>query len=123
MCGGNYQNKIKVLSKVDRLLRASVSWPYAGERNHHVQDKNRTITRFATQVKQGYYGYRRQVAAEAVSTALTAIGEAGTVDTGVNPLKITSSNHFLHQIKIMLDGRKKENPPTIKKLPIEVNIL
>ena len=53
---------------------------------------------------------------------LTAIGQSGAVDTGVNPLKIMRSDHFLHQIQVMLDGWKKEDPPTVKKLPIEVDI-
>ena len=45
-----------------------------------------------------------------------------SLDTGVNPLKVMGSTKFLPQIEVMLDRRKKEYPPTMKKLSIEVNI-
>ena len=45
------------------------------------------------------------------------------MDAGVTPLKIMGSAYFLHQIQVMLDGCKKEDLTTMKKLSIEVDIL
>ena len=63
-----------------------------GEKTTSFRTKIRTITGFAARVKRGYFEYRRQVTAGIVSSALTAIGQAGAMDTGVNPLKIMGSN-------------------------------
>jgi len=44
------------------------------------------------------------------------------MDTGTNPLKTTGLDKFLYPASVMLDGWRKEDPPTMKKLPIEIDI-
>ena len=39
-----------------------------------------------------------------------------------NPLKVEGSEHYVPRIQQMLDGFKKEDPATQKKLPVEVDI-
>jgi len=44
------------------------------------------------------------------------------MDTGTNPTKSLGSEKFLYPLQVMLDGWRKVDPPTMKKLPIEVDI-
>ena len=85
-------------------------------------EQMRTITGLATRCKWGDYGRGCNVSAGTVSTALIAVGQVNSLDTGVHPLKTKGSEKFLHKIQGMLDGWKKEDPPMKKKLPIEVDI-
>ena len=66
--------------------------------------KIRTITGFSAQVQWGYYVYERHASAGIVSSALTAVCQALSLGTRVNPLKIMGSKTILHQIQVMLDG-------------------
>ena len=77
---------------------------------------------FSGRVKAGWYGRGRQVANGTVTAALTAVGQAFTVDDRGNPLKPNGSNDYHHPVKVMLDGWKKEDSPTMKKLLIKANI-
>jgi hypothetical protein len=42
--------------------------------------------------------------------------------TGVNPTKLHGSDKLIPRLTQILDGWKKEDPPTLKKLPVEVDI-
>ena len=77
---------------------------------------------FSGRVKSGWYGYGRQVSNGTVTSALTAVGQAFSVHNRGNPLKPHESKDYNLDVKVMLDGWKKEGPPTMKKLPIEVDI-
>ena len=44
------------------------------------------------------------------------------MDTGVNPTKQIGSEKLHPQLSQMLDGWKKSDPPSIKKLPVEVDL-
>ena len=82
----------------------------------------RTVSGFAARVRRGYYGRGRQVATGTVSKALTAVGQTISMDTGRNPLKPEGSDKLLFPIQVMLDGMRKVDPPTMKKLPVEVDV-
>jgi hypothetical protein len=41
---------------------------------------------------------------------------------GTIPLKVLGSDKYLPQIQISLDGWKQQDPPSIKKLPVESDI-
>jgi hypothetical protein len=83
----------------------------------------RALTGFAGRVRTGFYGRGRKIAAASVNSALTAIGTTITLATGKNPTKMRGAqDKLLPSISQMLDGFKKEDPLTIKKLPIEVDI-
>lgn len=51
-----------------------------------------------------------------------AIGQMIALATGVNPTKIHGSDKLIPRLSQMLDSWRKEDPPTQKKLPIEVDI-
>jgi hypothetical protein len=53
---------------------------------------------------------------------MTAIGQKIVMDTNTNPTKITGSNKFLPCLQELLDGYCREDPPTKKKLPVEVDV-
>ena len=80
------------------------------------------IMGFVGRAKSGDYGHGLQVANRKVTTALMAVGQAFSVDNRGNPLKPQGSRDYHHDVKVMLDRRKKDDPPTMNKLPIEVNI-
>ncbi len=42
--------------------------------------------------------------------------------TGLNPTKLPGSDKLLPRLAQMIDGWRKANPPTIKKLPVESDI-
>jgi len=84
--------------------------------------KINTIMGFSARIKSGWYGHGHQVANGTVTTALTAVGQAFSVDDRGNPLKPQGSKDYHHEVKVKLDGWKKDDPPTMKKLPIEVDI-
>ena len=68
------------------------------------------------------YGRGRQITAPAVNSAITAVGKTIAMARGVNLTKTVGSDKLLPRLKQMLDGWTEEDPPTIKKLPIEVDI-
>jgi hypothetical protein len=57
-----------------------------------------------------------------VVTALTAVGKTISLDFGVDPTKEAGQKDFLPCIAQMVDGFAKADPPTMKKLPVEVDV-
>jgi hypothetical protein len=80
------------------------------------------LTGFAARTQTGFYGYRRQVQSSTVTSAITAIGQTIALACNKNPTKILGSEKFLPALQIMLDGYTKADPPTQKKLPVEVDV-
>ena len=70
-----------------------------------------TICGFFERVKIEYYRQGCQVAAGAVLLALTAIGQAISMDTGVSPIKVEGPKKLLCPIQVVLDRWKKKGPP------------
>jgi hypothetical protein len=82
----------------------------------------RAITGFAARVRVGGYGRGREVKADTVSTAISAIGKEIALTSGVNPTKLKNSEKLLPRISQMLDGWRKNDGPVMKKLPVEVDV-
>jgi hypothetical protein len=96
--------------------------PYLQKATTTHATKCRMLSGFAARVRTGKYGRGRKVAAASVSSALTAVGQTIIVDTGVNPTKVEGANKLLYPLQVTMDGWKKEDPPTRKKLPVEVDL-
>ena len=45
-----------------------------------------------------------------------------SLDTGVDPTKVRGAKEFLPCLSQLFDGWKKEDPPSKKKLPVEVDV-
>ena len=90
--------------------------------NTTITTSTRALTGFAARVRSGYYGRGRKITAPAVNSALTAIGQTIAMATGINPTKQHGSDKLIPRLTQILDGWKKEDPPTLKKLPVEVDI-
>ena len=82
----------------------------------------RLLTGFAARVRSGAYGRRKQISVGAVCSAITAIGTAIALVTGVNPTKLAYSDKLLPRLSQMLEGWRKEDPITLKKLPVESDV-
>jgi hypothetical protein len=82
----------------------------------------RLLTGFAAGVRSGDFGRGRQVTAQTVSTALTAVGQTISLAVGENPTKILGSEKLLPRLSQMLDGWRKGDPATTKKLPVEADV-
>ena len=82
----------------------------------------RYLSGFAGRVRIGYYGRGSQVQAGTVSQALTAIGKTISLALDNNPAKEEHSSKLAPRLRQTLDGWEKEDPPTTKKLPVEVDI-
>ena len=87
------------------------------------KERIRTLTGFAAVIREGYFNRQQsQVRAPTVSSALTAVGKACALDSGVDPTKCENSEKFLPRIQEMLDGWRKIDPPTTKELPVEADV-
>ncbi len=82
----------------------------------------RALSGFLARVRTGYYGQGKQVKNCTVSSALTAIGQTVVLACNDNPTKIKGSDKLLPRLQVMLDGYRKEDPQTIKKLPVQADV-
>ena len=70
----------------------------------------------------GYYGRGQQVQAGIVSSALTAVGQTIALARKVNPVEMRNLKELVLCLLEMLAGFRKVDPPTMKKLPVEVDM-
>ena len=97
--------------------------PYLSEDTTTFTRAIRSISGFAGRVKTGFFGYSREVGSSTVRTALTAVGQKISMDRGYNPLKLNGSDKYLYPLQRMLEGFRKWDAPTNKKLPVEVDVV
>ena len=57
-----------------------------------------------------------------MSSALTAVGQTIALAHEVNPVKLRNSKELVPRLSEMLAGFRKDDPATMKKLPVEVDI-
>jgi len=81
------------------------------------------LSGFAARVRTGLYGEGNQVKNCTVNSALTAIGQTVALACDANPKKVVGSERLLPQLQIMLDGYRKVEPPTRKKLPVQADVV
>jgi len=86
------------------------------------QKRIRLLSGFAARVRTGYYGNGKQVKNCTVSSAITAVGQTIALVCDSNPTKIVGSERLLPRLQIMLDGYRKVNPATRKKLPVQSDV-
>ena len=84
--------------------------------------KVRALSGFAAHVRSGVYGRGKQVQVGTVSSAITAIGTTIALARGVNPTKVEQTNNLLPRLAQMMAGWKKADPPTVKKLPVAIDV-
>ena len=96
--------------------------PHLAKETTCFQTRARVLSGFAARTRQGAFGRGRQIGAGSVATALTAVGQTISMDTGTNPAKNENSKQLIYPLHVMMAGFRKEDPPTVKKLPIEVDI-
>ena len=82
----------------------------------------RLLTGFAAYVRSGDAGRGRQVTTSTVSTAITAVGQTIALAVGHNPTKLAGSDKLIPRLAQTLDGWRKGDPPTAKKLPVEADV-
>ena len=82
----------------------------------------RILTGVAARVRRGCYGRGKRVQTSTVTSAVTAIGQEISLAVEFNPTKITSSDKLLPRLQQMYDGWRKEDPPTVKMLPVESDV-
>jgi hypothetical protein len=84
--------------------------------------KVRVLTGFAARIRQGFYSRGKRVAAGTVVGAITAVGQEIALACGTNPTKMFGSERLLPRLSQILDGWRKEDPPTTKQLPVEADV-
>jgi len=85
-------------------------------------ERVRALSSFAGRVRSGALGRGRKVQANTVVSAISAVGQTIALDYGVNPTKQDGSEKFLLRLQIIVDGMRKEDPMTTKKLPVESDV-
>jgi hypothetical protein len=86
------------------------------------QKRIRLLSGFAAQVQTGYYGNGKQVKNCTVSSAFTAVGQTIALACDFNPTKVVGYERFLPRLQIMLDGHRKVDLATRKKLPVQSDV-
>ncbi len=84
--------------------------------------KSRLLTGFAQRVREEYYGRGTTVRAGTVCTAIMAIGQTIAMVHRENPTKTLGSERFFPCLQQCIDGFRKQDPVSQKKLPVEVDI-
>jgi hypothetical protein len=87
------------------------------------QKRIRLLSGFAARVHTGYYDKGHQVKNCTVSSALTAIGQTVALACDANPIKAVGSECLRPRLPVMLDGYRKVDPPTRKKLSVQANVV
>jgi hypothetical protein len=82
----------------------------------------RLLSGFTARVRMGYYGNGNQVKNCTVSSAITAVGQTIVLACDSNPTKVIRLEQLLPRLQIMLEGYRKADPPTRKKLPVKLDI-
>jgi hypothetical protein len=82
----------------------------------------RALTGFAARAQQGAYGKGCKVQSHTVSGHVTSIGQMINLACRTNPVKTLGSKKFLTRLQQTLDGWRHEDPPTLKKLPVESDV-
>ena len=80
------------------------------------------LTTYVGLARAGVFGRGQQVQASTVSGHLTSIGQTICLAKNKNPTKIEGSDKFLPRIAQKIEGFRKEDPPTLKKFPVEVDV-
>ena len=86
------------------------------------QTRVRCLSGFGGLQRLGYYGRKKQVQAGTVSSALTAVGQKIALAHEVNPVKMQNSKDLVPRLSEMLSGFRKEDPATMKKMPVEADV-
>jgi hypothetical protein len=84
--------------------------------------KRRLLTEFSQRVWEGYYGRGTTVRAGTVCTAITAIGQTIAMAHRENPTKMLGSEKFFPCFQQCIDGYRKQDPVSQKKLPVEAGV-
>ena len=86
------------------------------------QKRIRLLSGFAAQVRTDYYGNGKQVKNCTVNSTITVVGQTIALACDSNPTKVVGSERLLPCLQIMLDGYRKVDPATRKKLPVQSNV-
>ena len=86
------------------------------------QDAVFALACFAARVRTGFFGHGKQIRHGSVSTALSSIGKTCALAHGSNPTKQFGSDKLVPRLGQMLDGWRKEDPASSKKLPVEFDV-
>jgi hypothetical protein len=79
------------------------------------------LSGFMARVHMGYVGQGKQVKHCTVSSMITAVGQMIRLACNNNSTKIIGLDKFIPWLQIMLDGYRKADPPTAKKLPVQLD--
>ena len=80
------------------------------------------LTGFAACVRLGRYDQGGKVAIGTVSEALSAVGTTVTWAYEGNPKKVQGKKTLVPRLAKMMEGWRKDDPPTKKKLPVGIDV-
>ena len=86
------------------------------------QQRVRCLTGFAACVCSGRYGRGKQVAIGTLYGSLSAIGMTVALSYEVNPTKSQGEKISIPRLAQMMEGWRKEDPPTKKKLSVGIDV-
>jgi hypothetical protein len=82
----------------------------------------RVLTGLAACLRRGVHGWGKRIPAGTVVADLTAVGQEIVLAYGENPTKVLGSDKILPQLQQIYDGWRKEDPATMKQLPVEADV-
>jgi hypothetical protein len=91
-------------------------------RTHHLHGKSEHSQDLPHKHDKERLVQAAKIQSRTVSGYVTSIGQMIALACGTNPVKTLGSKKFLACLQQMLDGWHHEDPPTPKKLPVELDI-
>jgi hypothetical protein len=82
----------------------------------------RSLTGFTACTRTGFYSRGRKVQSSTASGAITAIGQTIAMVCNNNPTKVVGLEKFLPALQVLIEAYSKEDLPTRKMLPVEVDV-
>ena len=82
----------------------------------------RSIMGVAGAARIGYFGKGRKVQGGTVSGANTAVAMNISLVQNEDLTKLAGRDTYVPRLWQMLDGFKKDDPPTVKKIPCTINL-
>ena len=80
------------------------------------------LTGFAACVRLGRYVRCKQLAIGTVSEALSAVGDTFALAYEGKPIKAQGNKDLVPRLAEIMEGWRKEDPPTKNKLPVVIDV-
>ncbi len=120
MTGGNFLRQDKILGPLTEVCGTCGSGP--SPTGYHFLQANQTALWICSTSPHRLLWQRKPSQELQVSSTLTAIVQTIALACDSNPMKVVGLEPLLPCLQVMLDGYRKVDLPTHKKLPVQADV-